>query len=315
MKLNFFPASGKTVWQSNKAFLWFVLSLMLLHSVLKIIFYYYNYPLVFTRDEDKVSLADKIRLVKWSLLCDLISVVFINGILLLLLQAGRFVSNKISAWFIVPLFFLVNSFAILLNVVDIFYFRFRFQRANADLLYVIDHPFSQIFHFNIFIILAFAAVIAVFLYRTWKLHKGLHHALVNGALHRFTTIVLITGLITAFILKNRFSRIMLPAYPLIEIKSNTLPLVQNSFHTFAYSVFRGGQELGQKNYFTAAETDSIFPIRKSVTPENIHGSKKNIVLFIMESVPYDFFDTSGKYKVEMPFFDSILPKRDRKSVV
>lgn len=308
MKLNFPHASGKTVWQSNKAFLWFVLSLMLLHSVLKIIFYHYNYPLVFTRDEDKISLADKIRLVKWSLLYDLISVVFINGILLLLLQAGRFVSDKISASFIVPLFFFANSFAILLNIVDIFYFRFRFQRSTADLLYVIDYPFGQLFHFNIIIILLFILVIAALLYWIWKLHKNLYRSFLTGAHHRFTAIVLITCLITAFIFRSRSTRIILPAYPLTEIKSNILPLVQNSFHTFAYSVFRGGQELKQKNYFSAAECDSIFPIRKSIIPATIPGSKKNIVLFIMESVPFDFFDSTSKYKVEMPFFDSIREK-------
>lgn len=28
----------------------------------------------------------------------------------------------------------------------------------------------------------------------------------------------------------------------------------------------------------------------------------------MESVPYDFFDSSSAYKVAMPFFDSLLQK-------
>jgi phosphoglycerol transferase MdoB-like AlkP superfamily enzyme len=50
------------------------------------------------------------------------------------------------------------------------------------------------------------------------------------------------------------------------------------------------------------------PLRKKLnTGKNVPG-KKNIVLFIMESVPYDFFDTASDYKVRMPFFDSILQK-------
>lgn len=308
MKLNFFPSSAKATWQSNKPFLWFVLSLLFLYSVLKIIFYYYNYQLVFTGIEGKASLSENMRLLKWSLFYDLLIITFINGILLLLLQAGRFISNRISAWFIVPLFFSLNSFAFLLNVVDVLYFRFRFQRSNADLLYVIDHPFSQLLHFNMFIILVFTAVIAILLYLVWKLHKNLYNSFLHGSRHGLISILVITGLIAAFIFKNRFTRVMLPAYPLIEIKSNTLPLVQNSFHTFVYSVFRGGQELKQKNYFPAAECDSITPIRKLITPATVPGHKKNIVLFIMESVPFDFFDSKSTYKVEMPFFDSILQK-------
>ena len=57
-----------------------------------------------------------------------------------------------------------------------------------------------------------------------------------------------------------------------------------------------------------AEADSIMPTRKKLHLSNTGTGKKNIVLFIMESVPYDFFDSSGAYKVSMPFFDSLMQK-------
>jgi phosphoglycerol transferase MdoB-like AlkP superfamily enzyme len=95
---------------------------------------------------------------------------------------------------------------------------------------------------------------------------------------------------------------------LVELNNNQLPVVQNSFHTFVYSVFRNGAGMQLKNYMTDAACDSIFQIRKKLNIDTALSGKPNIVLFIMESVPYDFFDAAGAYKVSMPFFDSLLQK-------
>ncbi len=162
MKLNFLPLPGKTIWENNKPFLWFLLSLLLIHSVLKIIFYQYNHQLLFTGAETAITGNEKLSLVKWSLIEDLLTLLGINSFLLIALTAGRLISPKISTWVILPVFVLINSFAVMLNLVDIFYFRFHFQRANADLLYVVDHPFSRLMHQNLFIIfIFFIAVLAI----------------------------------------------------------------------------------------------------------------------------------------------------------
>ncbi len=306
MKIKYLPASGKAVWQNNKAFIWFLLSLLLIYSVLKIIFYNYNYSVLFTNAELHNSGYGKIKLIKWSLANDIFSILGINTFLLLFLQAGRFLSAKISAWVILPIFVLINSFAVLLNLADIFYFRFHFQRANAGLLYVLDHPFKQLFHQGIFIIAAFFAAIAVVIILIWGLHKRLLTSFYGGRHCNFITTVLLICFGLAVVFKNSFSRILVPTYPLVDIKSNQLPIVQNSFHTFSYSVFRKSEGITQTDYLPAAVCDSLFPVKKSLFDNTKDSVGKNIVLFIMESVPYDFFDPANSFKVEMPFFDSLL---------
>ena len=306
MKIKYLPFSGKAVWQNNKPFIWFVLSLLLIHSILKIIFYNYNYSVLFTGAELTQSGFGKIKLIKWSLANDLLIILLINTTLLLLLQIGRFVTPKITTWFILPAFVLINGFAVLLNLADIFYFRFHFQRANADLLYVLDHPFRQLFHQNIFIIAAFFAAIAVTIILIGKLHKKLFTSFSNGKHSDLITIILLLGIGLSILFKNSFSKVLVPTYPLVDIKSNQLPVVQNSFHTFSYSVFRNGEVIPQINYLPAATCDSIFPIKKILHISSKDTVKKNIVLFIMESVPYDFFDSVSSFKVSMPFFDSLL---------
>ena len=154
MKYKLLPFSGKTVWQNNKPFIWFLLSLLLMYSVLKIIFYQYNQSLLFSGAEKELTVAKSLQMLKWSLVIDLLTLLSINGILLFALTAGQFVSQKISAWFIIPVFIVINSFAVILNLVDIFYFHFHFQRANAGLLYVLDHPLNRLMQQNFFIIFA-----------------------------------------------------------------------------------------------------------------------------------------------------------------
>jgi phosphoglycerol transferase MdoB-like AlkP superfamily enzyme len=56
---------------------------------------------------------------------------------------------------------------------------------------------------------------------------------------------------------------------------------------------------------TSAQQESLFKIRKISRPDS---SQKNIILFIMESVPLDFFDSKSPYKVYMPFLDSLVDK-------
>ena len=308
MKFKLLPLSGKAVLQKNKPFIWFLLSLLLIHSILKIIFYQYNQPLLFAGAETGFTGNEKLRLIKWSLAQDLLTLLGINSFLLFALTAGRLISGKISAWLIIPAFVLINSFAVVLNLVDIFYYRFHFQRANADLLYVLDHPLNRLMHQNFFIIfICFAAVTAI-IYMLWLLHKKLYSTFAKGNYCGFIFTILFLSLGFLLIFKAEFTKYLVPTYPMVQLKSNQLPIVQNSFHTFLYSVFRKGDATIIKNYMSDAEADSLMPIRKKLTINVTDSNKKNIVLFIMESVPYEFFDSSSDYKVSMPFFDSLLQK-------
>ena len=315
MKFKSFSFSGKAIWQNNKPFIWFLLSLLLMHYVLKIIFYQYNQSLLFTGAETSITGYEKLRLIKWSLTEDMLILLCINSFLLFILTIARFVTEKISAWLNLPLawliilfFALLNSFALVLNLADIFYFRFHFQRANTDLLYVLDHPLNRLMQQHFYIILIFFLGLAGIIYLMFRMHIKLFRAFISGNNCRLVTAVLFIALGASFVFKNTFSRYLVSTYPMVQLQSNQLPFVQNSFHTFLYSYFRKGEATLKKNYMSDAEADAVMPIRKKLNINHAEAGKKNIVLFIMESVPYDFFDASGAYKVNMPFFDSLLQK-------
>lgn len=314
MTYKLLPFSGKTVWQNNKPFVWFLLSLLLIHSVLKIIFYKYNQPLLFTDAQNFIPINESLGLIKWSLVQDLLTLLGINSLLLFILTAIRFVTIKFSprfniaaAWLTIPFFVMVNSVALILNLVDIFYYPFHFQRANTNLFYVLDHPLNRLIQQPFFIILLSFLVLVLIIYLVFRLHSKLSRRFISGNDCKLITAILFICMVSAFFFKNTVGRLLVPTYPMVQLQSHQLPFVQNSFHTFLYSYFRKGEAAPQKKYMSDAEVDALMPITKKLNA-TMDGGKKNIVLFIMESVPYDFFDSSSVYKVDMPFFDSLLQK-------
>lgn len=246
---------------------------------------------------------------------DLLTLLGINTFFLFSLAAVKLAADKLSArlaiplgWLLVSLFVLVNSFALLLNLADIVYFSFHFQRANADLFYVLDHPVKRLAQQHVLVLVAGGLLVAAIILLLFRLHRQFFNSFIKGNNCKLATIILLAGIVFLFFSRNSFSKYLVPAYPMVQLKSNQLPVVQNSFHNFLFSVFRNEENSMQQHYMGDAEADSLMPLRKKLHVDNSNSSKKNIVLFIMESVPYDFFDSSSAYKVAMPFFDSLLNK-------
>jgi phosphoglycerol transferase MdoB-like AlkP superfamily enzyme len=116
------------------------------------------------------------------------------------------------------------------------------------------------------------------------------------------TNILLSIFICLFFLTG--SKKELPTYPLTQLEAVQLPLAQNSFHSFIYSMYRNNEgSIPAIIYMSTSQQKTLFSIHKKINPS---VTAKNIVLFIMESVPLDFFDSSSSYKVAMPFLDSLV---------
>ncbi len=308
MNANPLPSRIKAEWRNNKPFVSLVFSLLMILSFLKIIFYNYNYHFIFSPSDAANSWKDWFQISKWSLAYDLFILVLINLTFLSVLQLSWLVPGKWLTHIILLFFILLNSSVILLNLSDIFYFRFHFQRANADLLYVLNHPFKTLFHMKVLIIAGFFLAFGSVLFVNWKLYHRFFSSFQSGKRCRLVTVIFILGIVLLPLYKKSIEKYMVPTYPLVELNSKQLMVAENSFHTFVFSLFRKGEEVKRYVYMSTPACDSIYPIRKIIPPDRAENGHKNIVLFIMESVPYDFFDAHSPYKVQMPFFDSLIQK-------
>ncbi|MEP7166332.1 MAG: sulfatase-like hydrolase/transferase [Ferruginibacter sp.] len=288
--------------KNEKAAAIFLLKLLILLFLLKSFFYFYNSPVI--GQAANTSGKRIFTLLKWSFENDALVLLLINTPFLLLLSVLSFLKRKkITVILLTAVFLLINFTCMWLNLVDVFYFHFHLQRADADLLYVLQHPFQKTFIQNPASSGIGLIVIIGLLYLLFLFHKCLLKHFDDGKRFVFTSMIMVLCCVYFFISGTRK---FIPTYPLVELNSSELQLVQNSFHTFFYSVYRKDEAIIRPYDLLPVKTaERLMPINRPATPEP-GLAKKNIVLFIMESIPEDFFNVPGKYKVTMPFLDSIV---------
>jgi phosphoglycerol transferase MdoB-like AlkP superfamily enzyme len=298
-----FSKTLNNTWKKNKPVITFLSVLVLLQFLLKLGFYFYNRAL-----PGNNAGAGFFPLIKWALLNDIFTVLAINApFLLLLFLIGRFTKKKLPATVLCISFFVINAVCVLLNLVDIFYYHFHFQRADADLILAAGHSLKKALSAS-----PWLTIFGVFV--LWAMLMALGKAMGMLMKHHYHGTVAAPGSLAPFFLlllvvtMPQGKKNLLPATPLIELNSGRLPFVQNSFHTMAYSLYRKREgEVHLTKYMGDAVAASLVPLKKNpLLPDS--AAPKNIVLFIMESVPEDFFDKKGKHKVAMPFMDSLLGK-------
>ncbi|MDB5201809.1 MAG: hypothetical protein JWQ27_1218 [Ferruginibacter sp.] len=286
----------------EKPALLFLLKLLILLCLFKSIFFFYNAAAA--GGWKITSMNDFFKVIGWSFCYDILILAIINFpfFLLLLVLPSRWMAAK-TYWFLAAIFVIFNSINLLLNFADIFYFRYHLQRADADLLYVLKNPFKEN---NLPSIAIGLGLIVAFAFCSWllrKQYKKIETASVNGTKFFISNLVLAAFLLLFSITGTKK---FLPTYPLTTISATQLNLVQNSVHSLAFSWFRRNDAvIYNRKYMPQAEQEKLFSYHK----QNMQpGTKRNVVLFIMESIPEEFFNIESRYKVAMPFVDSLLTK-------
>ena len=295
--------TGYSFKKNEKAAAIFLLKLLILLFLLKSFFYFYNKPVV--EHTANINSNSIFTLLKWSFGNDALVLLLINTPFLILLSVLSFFKKKKIALIIVTTFFLLLNFScVLLNLVDVFYFHFHLQRADADLLYVLQHPFQKtLFQNPLSSAIGLIIIIALF-WLLFRMHQKLLKHYEEGKYFIFSSIIMTFCCVFFFVSGTKK---IIPTYPLVELNSGELQWVQNSFHTFFYSVYRKDEAIIRPYDFLPVETaNKLMPLNKTVAANPANPFKKNIVLFIMESVPEDFFTVTSQYKVTMPFLDSIV---------
>jgi phosphoglycerol transferase MdoB-like AlkP superfamily enzyme len=292
----------KSTAAKEKISLLFLLKLLILGCLLKCAYFFYNYKAA--EGWNIHSFPDVLKIISWSLLYDAFSIsIIIIPLFAVLFAGGKKIKKKLPQCLVATLFTIAITLFIVLNTLDIFYYRFHLQRADADLFYVLRNPLKNgtatvILDVTVGIVYIFLT--AFFVYR--NISKVIRSKASGNSfvLSFFLPIIFLA----AFFFSG--PKKLLPTFPLTDLKPMQLQLVQNSFHSFLYSFLRRNEtQLPEHIYMTLSQQDSLFSIRK----KNITvSSPRNIVLFIMESVPLDFFDNTSPYKVPMPFLDSLVKK-------
>lgn len=273
-------------------FIGFLLKLLLLQVMLKTIFVIFNYNLI------SPAFQFPFQLIGWSLFSEFLMICVINLPLLLLIYFLRISQKMVVS--ITLLMVLVNLLNLVFSILDIVYFHFQRQRANADLLYVIKRPFDQ--SFGSFPAMSFVMLLSV-LVLGWVIYRWtLPFRRITQSEKKYP--IAITGIGVMIVLLSLLKPdFILPNASLRSLNTSGNSVAQNSLHSFIFSIYRNSEsKLPDVKVAELSKPLSIQPL--PIAPDSL--KRKNVILFIMESIPAEFFTAGAVHKVQMPFIDSLV---------
>ncbi|MBL4592788.1 MAG: LTA synthase family protein [Flavobacteriales bacterium] len=244
---------------------------------------------------------------------DLVAISFLFAPLVLLhLIPFPFRSFKKYSLILSLFFYLPNSLAILLNLLDVAYFDFTIKRTTADFFGMIgtgDDFFKLLPHYIIDFWYDYILLIGL-LILSWFLHKKYCNPVTLFKSYVKKDYIIHSSI---FIL---FSGLMILGmrggvqYKPINIvnagqhaQAQNIPVVLNTPFTIMKTLFVGNIE--SVSYFSENELSTIYTPEKSI---NTGGALKgkNVVLIILESMTKEYVGGFNNGKGYTPFIDSLL---------
>ncbi len=292
---------------------------MLLFSICRLLFFIYNFDLY-----NQVSLTDYIRMALGGLRFDLVAVLYTNVLFILLyIVPFKFRYNKqyqkIAEW----IFIVTNSISLLVNLIDMVYFRFTLRRITFSVFNEFKNETGEFKFFGHFLwtywYVAFLFILVIYVLKKFygkqistpsKFQKPLVYYPVGLLLLAIISGLFIAGVRGGF----RHSTRPITLSNSGEYTKNPLEvnIVLNSTFTILQTIEI--TELPRANFFADENT-----LKNYYDPIKINTSKEpfkrmNVVVIILESHGKEYFGfynhdiANSTYKGYTPFMDSLFSK-------
>jgi phosphoglycerol transferase MdoB-like AlkP superfamily enzyme len=281
------------------------LSLLLLYTVLRILFWMYNRAFF-----QGLTASETFHILYSGVMQDFVCLVMLNYIpFIQICIADHFPSYKKYIFITAKLIFIIlNSIGLALTVFDIGYFSYTLHRANIDLVFVALDSFQaykNIIQSHWFLVITFLILI----YLVALIGSRLFRIREFPPMNRLSLLSnqLLFGLMLALLVKWPGKPFLLPSSPLLTVNANRLPLAQNSLLTLGYSIIRNQRVIHPKTYYSRSGLDSLAKSVYQLGPSD-GLQKKNVVIFILESFSRGYLMPNNPLKAHTPFLDSLISK-------
>ena len=237
---------------------------------------------------------------------DFAAIIIINAIFILIsIIPFEFIQNKITQFGLKIFFFIINIPMIILNIIDIEYFKFTGKRTQSSILGISQDIKNQsiqlISYYWYFVIISI--VLIIILWKYYPNNKNLQQGYMLKKWHSFLMIpfIIIFSVIGA---RGGLQLRPLSTNNAFVITPQILGhFTLNSPYVFISSFAVPGK-LNQVNYFSnQIEVKSI--LSKGESNSNIKPNHDNVVIIILESFDSEYLGIGNKYKGYSPFFDSL----------
>ena len=276
---------------------------LLIYFICRLLFFFFNYN-TFTPADNRVFIGG-IRF-------DAAILALINlPFAVLSLLPFPFRHKRSYQKMLVVLFYVLNIPFIMLNIIDIEYFKFTFKRSTADLLDFVatgDDTLNLIpvflFQYWYLVLLFLAQVwLMVFLYRKTRIPRFRPEPFTRYFfIHLF---LLPVGLALVVLLGRggvQLRPISLATAGLYANIKNT-PLVLNT--PFVFIKTFGKAALEPKHYFEPGEAEELYPVRHEFAADTMR--RDNVVIIVLESFSKEYIDAyNDSLPGYTPFLDSLI---------
>ncbi len=295
-----------------------LLLLMLLFSIMRVVFYLFN-----TEHFTGMSFPHFLNIMKGGVRFDLSAILFVNSLYIILyLFPLPFKYNKFYQSFLKYLFLITNSFAIAVNLGDIFYFDFILKRTTAD-VFMFAGESNILKLFSIFIVdFWYGTVLGIlFIIGFIIINKRIKLKVPEKKIHFVSYIIIgtlilaISGYFSVIGIRGSFINKTFPitvgdAGKYIN-KPIEMALVLNTPFSIIKTIER--KALPEKKYFSKDKLNQIYS-SVHVYNSNKEFKELNVVIIIMESFAREYIGAlnqdvkDGNYKGYTPFLDSLIGK-------
>jgi phosphoglycerol transferase MdoB-like AlkP superfamily enzyme len=278
---------------TTKKILW----LLGIYFLLRLIFIFFNFDLF-----SDLSFQNIVFYLFLGFRFDLMTLFILNSIWILLINfPAKFIQNKTISFFLISYFVIINFLGIIVNLIDVVFFRFNMKRISTDILSLLDVVPTLIGSFvvDFWYMFVFAILLLVFIYKIARYELT--------PLNKKQSFLSFFIVLIVFAIGFRGGIQRKPLRPLSAaefVNINHTPIVLNSAFTFIKSLTK--RELDLKKYFSDDEAKSIYnPV---FPPYALSKNKKNIIIIILESISQEFIQTYNKEHNATPFLDELILK-------
>jgi phosphoglycerol transferase MdoB-like AlkP superfamily enzyme len=240
---------------------------------------------------------------------DLSAIAFTNGLIILLhvIPFRRFFDRgfqKLAGF----LFYLLNLPAILLNCIDLEYFKYQGKRTTADLFSLftmgsdMQNTLPAMARDFWYVIVVFVAVVFLMV----RMYKAIRPVKMTQVRYSYKNYVAAVAIVALTIVAARGGIQYKPLGILSaaqHVPQRLVPLALNTGFTVIRTI--GKSTLDEKSYFTPQEAAAIFnPIKNYTSADGFR--QHNVVVIIMESFSSEYIGYFNNNKGFTPVLDSLI---------
>ncbi len=278
---------------------------LVLYQVCRLIFLVFNYHYF------PNSFFEFVKVFILGIRFDVSAVVYSNIVFIVLsiLPVFRLLNSKTYQLVLTYLFFLVNSIALMTNLMDAAYFEFSNKRSTADILNVISTGgdfFTMLPQYisDYWVLTLSFFVLAYLLIKNYPKHTKVNILKTSYRKLHLRLLIFSLTIATLFISARGVELKPLRIINAAEYThSRNIPLVLNT--PFALIRTFDKKDLVKRDYLSETIIDELYsPIINSTSVENI--KKDNVVIIILESFSKEYIGELNNNKGYTPFLDSLM---------